>query len=100
MRVISLKRLREFWEVHGDAERPLRNWFKTARSARWRCLGDVRLTYSHADGVTTKGGQALTVFNICGRKYRLVARIRYDHRLINVRAVLTHAEYDRGDWRE
>jgi mRNA interferase HigB len=100
MREISLKRLREFWEVHGDAERPLRNWFKTARSARWRSLGDVRETYPHADGVTTEGGLTLTVFNICGRKYRLVARIRCDHHLINVRAVLTHAEYDRGGWRK
>jgi mRNA interferase HigB len=42
----------------------------------------------------------LTVFNICGNKYRLVTRIRYDWQLINVRCVLTHVEYDRGKWKE
>ncbi len=100
MRVISLRRLREFWEQHGDAEPPLRTWFKTARKARWRSIQDVRRTYPRADGVTPSRGQTLTVFDICGNKYRLVARIRYDHELINVRNVLTHAEYVQGRWKE
>ncbi len=43
---------------------------------------------------------ALTVFNIGGNKYRLIARVRYDYQLINVRVVLTHVEYDRGTWKE
>ena len=42
----------------------------------------------------------LTVFNIGGDKYRLVARIRYDYKLVNVRRVLTHPEYDAGAWKE
>ncbi len=100
MRVISLRRLREFWEQHGDAEKPLRNWFKTARKARWGSLQDVRRTYPHTDGVATAGGETLTVFNIDGNKYRLIARVRYDYELINVRNVLTHKEYDEGKWKE
>lgn len=31
---------------------------------------------------------------------RFVARIRYDYRLVNIRTVLTHAEYDKGTWKE
>jgi mRNA interferase HigB len=98
MRVISLKLLREFWEEHPDAERPLRRWYKTALHARWRNLQEVRQWYPHADGVAS-GEETLTVFNIGGNKYRLVARIRYDYQLINVRAVVTHREYDAGKWR-
>ena len=45
-------------------------------------------------------GSTGSVFNIGGNKYRLVARIRYDYRLVNVRAILTHAEYDSGKWKE
>lgn len=56
--------------------------------------------YPHADGVKTQRGGTLTVFNIGGNKYRLVARIRYDYQLVNVRAVLTHREYDEGQWKE
>ena len=99
MRVISLKPLREFWQRHPDAEEPLRLWYKTTTNATWSNLQDVRRTYRHADGVKTGGG-ALTVFNIGGNKYRLVARIRYDYQLINVRALMTHHEYDEGKWKE
>lgn len=98
--MISLKPLNEFWHHHPDAEGALRLWYKTAISAEWTNLQDVRRTYSHADGVRTAGGDVLTVFNICGNKYRLIARIRYDYQLINVRAVLTHTEYDEGKWKE
>ena len=98
--MISLKRLREFWRRHPDAEGPLRLWYKTALSASWSSLQDVRLAYPHADGVRTSGGELLTVFNIGGNKCRLIARIRYDYALINVRVVLTHAQYDTGKWKE
>lgn len=99
MRAISLKPLREFWDEHPDAEGPLRQWYKTATHALWNNLADVRRTYPHADGVATKTGP-LTVFNIGGNKYRLIARIRYDYQLVNVRHVLTHDEYDAGKWKE
>ena len=99
MRVISLKLLREFWAKYPDAERPLRHWYKSAVQATWRNLHEVRQAYPHADAV---GGarETLTVFNIGGNKYRLIARIRYDYQLINVRAVLTHQEYNSGTWQE
>jgi mRNA interferase HigB len=100
VRVISLKLLRDFWELYPDAELPLRAWYRTATLAGWKNLAEVRKTYAHADGVRTSGGETLTVFNIGGNKYRLIARIRYDYQLVNVRAVLTHAEYDDEDWKE
>jgi len=75
-------------------------WYKTAILADWRSLQDVRCTYPHADGVRTEGGETLTVFNIKGNKYRLIASIRYDYQLVNVRCVMTHAEYDEADWKE
>jgi mRNA interferase HigB len=100
VRVISLKRLRAFWESHPDAEDPLRLWYRTTRHANWASLADVRRTYPHADGVRVGRDETLTVFNICGNRYRLIARIRYEFELVNVRAVLTHAEYDRGAWKE
>lgn len=98
--MISLKRLREFWEQHADAEEPLRAWYKAVIGAEWKSLQDARATYSHADGVETESGETLTVFNISGNKYRLIARIRYDYQLVNIRIVLTHAEYDKGKWKE
>ena len=100
MRVISQKTLQDFWELHPDARDALREWFKTARGARWNNLLDVRQTYPHADGVETSTSGPLTVFNIGGNKYRLVTRIRYDWRLINIRCVLTHAQYNKSHWKD
>ena len=100
MRVISLKTLREFWQRYPDAKQPLRQWYKTVLMAEWGSLQDARRDYPHADGVRSRQGDTLTVFNIAGNKYRLVARIRYDYQLINVRSVLTHPEYDEGQWKD
>lgn len=99
MRVVSLRPLRESWERFPDAELPLRTWYKAATHADWSSLKDVRRDYPHADGVSANSG-ILTVFNIGGNKYRLVARIRYDYRLVNVRVVLTHREYDKENWKD
>ena len=41
MRVISLKPLREFWQQHPDAERALRQWYKTTTHAEWKSLQDA-----------------------------------------------------------
>jgi mRNA interferase HigB len=95
MHVISKKRLREFWAVHPDAERPLRRWYKTVEKADWLSFADVRATYRHADQVGK-----LIVFNIAGNKYRLIAAIHFNRSKVYVRNVLTHVEYDRGDWKE
>jgi mRNA interferase HigB len=100
MRVISRKSLQDFWERYPDALDPLREWYKTALEARWNNLLDVRQTYPHADGVETALSGTLTVFNICGNKYRLVTRIKYDWQLINIRCVLTHAQYNKGKWKD
>ena len=48
----------------------------------------------------TRAGETLTVFNVGGNKYRLIARIRYDYQLVNIRAVLTHKAYSEGKWKD
>jgi mRNA interferase HigB len=95
MHVISRKRLREFWDVHPDAETPLRAWHKLARQEDWQTFADVRAVFPHADQVGK-----LTVFNIGGNKYRLIAAIHFNRGKVYVRHVLTHAEYDQGKWKE
>jgi mRNA interferase HigB len=96
-RVISRKRIIEFLEAHPDlksVEGPLDTWYRTALRAPWSNFAKVRESYGSAD----QGGE-FVVFNIGGNKVRLVAEIRYSlkPRLIYVRHVLTHAEYDEID---
>jgi mRNA interferase HigB len=95
LHVISIKLLRDFWEVHPDTAEPLRTWYKAAEKAEWTSIVDVRQTYPHADFV----GPHHTVFNVGGNKCRLVVKIEYAFKLIFVENVLTHEEYDEGKWK-
>lgn len=59
----------------------------------------MRQQYSHADAVETASGTR-TVFNIKGNDYRLIVGINYRASRIYIKDLLTHAEYDRGRWKE
>jgi mRNA-degrading endonuclease HigB of HigAB toxin-antitoxin module len=67
-RVISDKPLRDFRNLHPDAEMPLRAWYRTARTADWEKPEDVRAVYSDVDEVGK-----FTVFNIGGNKGASIA---------------------------
>ncbi|AGA28214.1 type II toxin-antitoxin system HigB family toxin [Singulisphaera acidiphila] len=95
MHVISEKMLREFWVVHPDSEAPLRAWSRVVNQAKWKTFADVREAIPHADLVGD-----LTVFNIGENRYRLIVAVHTNRGKVFVRHVLTHPEYDRGQWKE
>lgn len=99
MHIISRRMLLEADRKRSGLGVPLDAWYRTAKSAKWKNLDEVRLTYSHADGIRV-GERVYTVFNICGSSYRLVTEIFYEDQTILVRQVLTHAEYDKDDWKK
>ena len=99
MRVISRRRLREFWGRHADADTPLIAWYNIARRARWSSLADTRRDFLHADIVRVGSGAGLTVFNIGGNKYRLVVDVVYQYQIIYVKMIMTHAQYSKGKWK-
>lgn len=93
MRVISFKRLREFWERHRSAEPLLKAWFDEAEVAAWKTPQDILDRYPSAD--ILPGNRA--VFNIKGNHYRLIVKVHYNTGVVYIRFVGTHAEYDRID---
>jgi mRNA interferase HigB len=95
LHVISRKPFREAIAKDFSLERPLSEWFKTAEQASWTSLVDVRKTYRSADYV-----DPYTVFNIKGNAYRLIVKIEYRWKLIFIKHVLTHEEYEKGEWRK
>lgn len=95
MHIISMRRLREFWTIHPRAERPLRAWYTQVEQVRWQSFADVKRTFPAADLV-----KRLTIFNISGNHFRLIARIEYEQQKVYVRFVLTHTEYDQEEWKQ
>ena len=92
--VIAKPALVEFWTKHPDVESSLQAWYRTMESQVFTDFNDLRATFASADYV-----DGLTVFNIGGNKYRLIAAIHYNRHKVYIRAVLTHEEYDRGGWK-
>ena len=104
MHIISRKKLLQAGEQYGKrAATPLDSWYRIAKRARWGSLEDVRRTYPHADGVTVQKRdrkRVYTVFNVGGNDFRLITEIFYRDQTVLVRYVLTHAEYDEGNWKK
>jgi mRNA interferase HigB len=94
MRIIALKRLKEHWELpdRGDSEQPLKAWYAVARETDWDHFAQVKEQFRSASAVGER-----VVFNIAGNKYRLVTYINYEFRIVYVRFVGTHREYDELD---
>ncbi len=96
MRIIAKSTLRAFWTRHPDAEEPLLAWYREVEKEDWSQPVQVKEKYRSASIV--KGSRV--VFNIKGNDYRLVVRINYPYRVIYVRFVGTHVEYDAIDVEE
>jgi mRNA interferase HigB len=94
MHIISYKRLRSFGERHADCRTALDSWFKVEAKASWSNLVEVQSVFPKAEAVGK-----FTVFNIKGNRYRLIVSINYDKQLIFIKYVLTHAEYDKENWK-
>lgn len=95
MHIITRARLTAFWEKHPDSKTSLLLWYKLTLTTRWQNLAEVRRVFPTADPVGN-----LTVFNVSGNKYRLITLIDYTYQKVFIRNVLTHAEYDKNNWKK
>jgi mRNA interferase HigB len=96
MRIIAKRTLRRFWETHpqgAEAKTQLQVWHSIVKAADWANPADVKKTFGDASILKN----SRVVFNISGNKFRLVARINYAYRIVYVRFVGTHEEYDKVD---
>ena len=95
MRVVSHRRLVEFYEAegHGDSKTALERWYDVAEKADWRNLSDIKVDFPSTDYVSNQH----YVFNIKGNKYRLVVVVKLTINHLFVRFVGTHSEYNKID---
>ena len=95
MRIIKRGALVAFCEEHPDSRPGLESWCAAIRRANWNNPAELKAVYHNADLVGRR-----TAFDIAGNKYRLVARVNYQSQRIFVLYILTHADYDRGAWKQ
>lgn len=95
MRIISIRRIREYYEAHPESKVALLYWVEVVKRAKWRNAMDVKRSFGSVDLI---GGQRY-VFNIGGNKFRLVAVVQFNHDCVYIRFIGTHSEYDKIDCR-
>ena len=95
MRVVSHRKLKEFYETtgHEDARVALERWYDIVENALWKNFSDIKADFSAVDSI----GNQRYVFNIRGNKYQLVVVIKFVMGYIFIRFVGTHEEYDKID---
>ena len=95
MNVISQRGLKQLIAKHPEANEEAIAWYRAARKATWSSLEDVRREFPSADKVG-----AVLIFNLCHNRYRLIAIPVYPLLKLYVKALVTHKEYDREEWKK
>lgn len=93
MRVIAKRILRDFWLKHLVVEQQMKSWHKEMVGASWSSPVHIKNKYPSASILDNQR----VVFNIKGNHYRIVIRINYQFKIIWIRFVWTHSEYDQID---
>ena len=96
MRVIAVSTLKAFWSgkpERRDAERPTLAWYRDVVQANWATPSDVKAQFRSAS--ILRDGRV--VFNIGGNKYRIVVWVNYPYRVVYVRFIGTHVQYNAID---
>lgn len=93
MRIVKKRTLVKYWTANKAAEAALRNWLAVATKAHWATPGEIK-DYDRAASFV---GNNRVIFNIGGRRFRLVVSVAYEFQAMYIKFIGTHAEYDRID---
>jgi mRNA interferase HigB len=93
VRIIAKRTLRDFWKRHSKAKGPLEAWHQEVVHADWAVPSSVKAHFRSASVLPDNR----VVFNIAGNRYRLIVQINYPYRIVYIRFIGTHAQYDAID---
>lgn len=101
MQILSKKALRDYWEGYNGVDQPaleqsLKAWYREVSKAEWNNANELKQKYRSASIL----GKGRVVFNICGNKFRLVVGVNYSVKVVYVKWVGTHSDYDDIDAEE
>ena len=93
MRIISKKTLKDFYEQpkYSDSKSALESWHKEVLKLDWSTPNEIKEMYRSASII----GDTKVVFNIAGNKYRLIVTINYYEKIVFIKFIGTHKQYDK-----
>ena len=89
--IIARATLLFYCKKYPDAAIPLQEWYHELVKCSFKNFNELKRVY----GSVSLVGDDRVVFNIMGNKYRLVVRIVFEYKTIQVKWFGTHSEYDK-----
>lgn len=83
----------EYVKQYPLASTALLEWYHELEKADFKNFNELKKVYGNASLV----GDDRIVFNIMGNKFRLVIRIVFEYKAIQIKWFGTHAQYDKID---
>jgi mRNA interferase HigB len=96
MHVVSFKHIREFIQLYPDSSIQLRSWYRRLARKRPANIHELKQIFPDVDYV----GNSRYVFNIKGKRYRIVAILLFQTQIAYVRFIGTYAQYDKINCKE
>jgi mRNA interferase HigB len=89
--IITRKTLLDYCKQYPLAATALQEWYYELVECNFKNFNELKKVYGNASLV----GDDRVVFNIMGNKYRLIVRIVFDFKAIQIKWFGTHVEYDK-----
>lgn len=91
--IIARRMLLDYCRLYPQASSALKQWYAELYEQEFANFNELKATYGNASVVADDR----VVFNIMGNKYRLVVRMVFAFKTIQIKWFGTHAEYDKID---
>ncbi|GHB63068.1 type II toxin-antitoxin system HigB family toxin [Persicitalea jodogahamensis] len=91
--IIARKTLLSYCTLYPKAANALKEWHREMELSDFASFQDLKTVYGSASLI----GDDRVVFNIMGNHYRLVVRIVFAYKAVQIKWFGTHAEYDKVD---
>jgi mRNA interferase HigB len=91
VRIISVKKLKDFWRQHPDVEQQLKAWYSEVTKSEWKKFSDITKHYKTVSILNNNR----VVFRIKGNRFRIIVAVRFDLKIVFIRFIGTHSQYDK-----
>ena len=91
--IIARKTLLDYCKKYPEAAAALQEWYYELLRSNFKSFNELKKVYGNASLI----GDNRVIFNIMGNKFRLLVRVSFDFKAIQIKWFGTHSEYDRID---
>jgi mRNA interferase HigB len=95
MHVITKKRIKKAKITFNASASALDGWYQVISKNNFKNFSDLKIFFGAIDKVNE-----VYVFDMGGNKIRLITSIHFNRQRIYIRQILSHNDYEKGNWKK